>query len=30
VDVIVDRREMRSKLASLLAILTKRPAPAAA
>jgi acetyl-CoA carboxylase carboxyl transferase subunit beta len=29
VDVIVDRREMRSKLASLLAILTKRPAPAA-
>jgi acetyl-CoA carboxylase carboxyl transferase subunit beta len=30
VDVILDRREMRPKLAALLAILTKRPAPAAA
>ena len=30
VDVIVDRREMRPKLAALLAMLLKRPAPAAA
>jgi len=30
VDVIVDRRELRPKIASLLAILMKRPAPAAA
>jgi len=30
VDIIVDRRELRPKIASLLAILMKRPAPAAA
>jgi len=30
VDLIVDRREMRPKLAALLAMLLKRPAPAAA
>ncbi|MFN3843011.1 MAG: acetyl-CoA carboxylase carboxyl transferase subunit beta, partial [Rehaibacterium terrae] len=29
IDLIVDRREMRDKLAALLAILTRRPAPAA-
>ncbi|MDH4133343.1 MAG: acetyl-CoA carboxylase, carboxyltransferase subunit beta [Gammaproteobacteria bacterium] len=30
IDIIIDRREMRPKLASLLAMLMKRPAPAAA
>ncbi len=30
VDVIIDRREMRARLAALLGMLTKRPAPAAA
>jgi len=30
VDLIVDRREMRARLASMLAILMKRPAPAVA
>jgi acetyl-CoA carboxylase carboxyl transferase subunit beta len=30
VDIIVDRRELRAKIAALLAILMKRPAPAAA
>jgi acetyl-CoA carboxylase carboxyl transferase subunit beta len=30
VDLIVDRREMRAKVASLVAMLMKRPAPAAA
>ena len=30
VDIIIDRREMRSRIASLLTMLMKRPAPAAA
>jgi acetyl-CoA carboxylase carboxyl transferase subunit beta len=28
IDLIIDRREMRDKLASLLAMLTRQPAPA--